>query len=137
MTDISAAQEQMARRFLTAWGVSGFRAELENEKFTPTSGVPWARMVFRNRGGPQNTFGKPGVRKFDRVGSMFVQVFTPLQEGTGQGTDLAQLVVDAFEGERIPGTSICFNEVIVRQAPPSGDWNQVTVEVNFRYTVIK
>ena len=141
MTNYSDANEAFAQRFSDIWSPTGFPFELENESFTPPNadaGTPWARMVVRHQDGMIDSLGRVGNRRFDRLGALFVQVFTPLQEGTRRTKQLAQLVSDGFEGSSIPGTTICFNDTIAREGGVSDDvWYMTTVEINFRYTEIR
>ena len=137
MTDYPDASEAMTQLFSDVWTPSGFLFALGNDEFDPPVDSPWARMVIKHNGAPQKTLGRPTTRKFDRLGSMFIQVFTPQREGTRRSSELIQRVVDGFEGARISGTSICFNDVIPREVGPTDHWYQVTIECEFRYTDIK
>lgn len=141
MTNYADANEAFAQRFSDTWSPTGFPFELENEKFTPPNAdaeTPWARMVVRHRDGTQNSLGRVRNRRFDRLGGLFVQVFTPLQEGTRRAKELAQLVIEGFEGSTIPGTTICFNNTIAREVGVSDDvWFMTVIEIDFRYTEIR
>lgn len=137
MTGYVEADEAMAQLFNDIWTPSGHPYALGNEKFAPPDESPWARMVTRINAATQSTLGRPGSRKFDRFGSVLVQVFTPVGDGTRDSTELVQLVVDGFEGARISGSTICFNDVIPRAVGPTDKWYQVTIEAEFRYTATK
>ncbi len=141
MTDYPTANEAFAQRFSDVWTPTTFPFALENEKFTPPSvdsPTPWARMVVRHNAGTQDSLGPAGNRRFDRLGSLLVQVFTPLQEGTRQSKELTQTVIEGFEGTSITGTTICFNDVIAREVGSSDDvWYMAVIEITFRYTEIR
>lgn len=136
-TTIKEAKVAIANAFLAGWAPLGFPAELPNEKFTKPSDSPWARLTIRHNSGTQYTLGKDGTRKFERGGTVFVQIFTPDEEGGGRATDLMAAVLDIFEGERISGTTVCFRDVIPRETGPDGKWYQVTIEATFDYIEVK
>lgn len=137
MTDYPTANEAMAQRFSDVWTPTGFPFVLGNEKFNAPDDTPWARMVVRHNAATQSTLGITGARQFDRLGSMLIQVFTPLREGTRRSADLIQTVVNGLEGTVIANTSICVNDVIPREVGPVDKWYQVTIEAEFRYTDIR
>lgn len=137
MTDYPTANEAITQRFTDVWEPTGFEYGFGNEKLGSREDMPWARFVLRHSLATQSTLGPVGNRRFDRSGSAFIQVFTPTQEGTRRSAELVQRVVDGFEGARISGTSICFNDVIPREVGPSGKWYQVTIEVTFIYSDIR
>lgn len=133
MTTMDEAKEAMYLAFVTAWNTTGFGYELDNEGFSPTAGVPWARCVVRHRGSGQETLGKAGNRRFARTGSVLTQIQTPTDEGTSRADSLATTVREAFEGVSLVGTTVRFGDVTVRETGPSGGWYQTVVEANFEY----
>ena len=141
MTDYPTAAEAITQLFADTWSPTGFQFVLGNEKFDPetdvTAGEPWARAVIRHNAATQSTLGQTANRQFDRFGALFVQIFTPEQEGTRRSSDLVQRVVAGFEGARISGTTICMNDTIVREVGPSDGFYMVVVEAQFRYTELK
>lgn len=134
MTTYPDANEAITQLFSDTWTPSGFPFTLGNEKFTPPEDTPWARMVLRHNAATQSTLGRQPGRKFNRFGSVLIQVFTPLREGTRRSSELIQRVVNGFEGARISGSTICFLDVIPREVGPSGKWYQTNIEAEFRYT---
>ena len=137
MTDFPAANEAFYQFFADVWTPTGFPFAFENEKFDETPNQPWARAVVRHNAASQDTLGRRLNRRFERLGAMFIQIFVPLKEGTARSKQLVQVISNGFEGERITGTTICFNDVIPREVPPTADWYQVTIEAQFRYSEIK
>lgn len=137
MTDYATANEAFAQRFSDVWTPTGHPFALGNEKFEAPDDGPWARMVVRHSAAPQSTLGTVGNRQFERLGSLLIQVFTPLRVGTRLSSELVQTIVNGFEGARIAGTSVCFNDIIPREVGPSDKWYQVTIEATFRYTDIR
>ena len=137
MTDYATANEAFAQRFSDVWTPTGFPFALGNEKFVPPDSTPWARMVVRHAAATQSTLGPDGSRQFDRIGSLIIQIFTPSPGNTRQSSELIQTIVNGFEGERIVGTSICFNDIIPREIGPDDKWYQVNIEAEFIYTDIR
>jgi len=136
MTTLVEANEAMAQRFADTWQPTGWEFALENEAFEPGDD-PWARFTSRIAASTQETLGQVGCRKFERSGSLFVQIFEVADKGTNRSKQLAQTVVDGFEGQRITGTTIRFNDVIPRETGPDGKWYQTTVEINFVFDETK
>lgn len=131
MTTFSEACEAIRSLFVADWG-STTPLTLENEDFTPPD-EPWVRLSIRHRGAPQETLGKVGNRRFARIGSVFVQVYTPSDDGRSQNEALTEQAAAVFEGKSISGTTVRFNDVVVRETGVSDDFYQVVVEANFEY----
>ena len=108
-----------------------------------TGDVPWCRVSIRHTGGTQATAGATGGRNFDRLGSVFVQVYT--LTGAGRDNDdeslssskLAQAARAVFEAKRVEGTSLVFFTGDPREGATDGRWAMTTVEVPFRYRETK
>lgn len=137
MTTIPEAEEALAQRFVDTWTPTGHEFTLENEKFSRPESEPWARFSVRINAATQDTLGGVGNRKFERSGSVFVQVFTPLDEGTNRSSQLVQTVVNGFEGTRIVGTTIRFNDVIPRKTGIDDKWFGQIVEATFDFDETK
>ena len=132
------AKEAVAGLFKSIWADDlGWTFQLGNEQFTIPASNPWARLVFRHQESRQYSLGQSGGRKFKRRATAFIQVFT--QSGTGEETsaELVDAILTGMEGERIVDTTVCFLDVIPREAGADGKWYQVTVEANFEYTETK
>lgn len=136
-TTFPEAKEAIAQLFSDVWTPTGLGFALDNEKFDPPENAGWARMVVRHNASTQSTLGNRQNRKFDRFGAAFIQVFSAQRVGSNPTDGNVQLVLDGFEGARIPDTTICFLDVIPREVGPSDKWFQVTIEAQFRYTEVK
>ena len=137
MTTIDEAREAMYQLFSDGWTPTGFNFTLDNEKFKPTQNSPWARFVIRHAAATQDTLGRKGNRKFARFGSAITQIFVPDDAGTSQADDLIKTVQGIFEGERIPGTTIRFLDVIPQEIGAEGRWYQTNVNATFEYDETK
>lgn len=135
MTELSAARETLYEAFKDAWVAQSAPYFFDNEVATPDA-AGWLRLVVRHRSGEQETLGPIGSRKFERVGSVIVQVFTPLDEGTSVSDTLVDLVREVFEGKTLSG--IRFAGVTTREIGPTVDkWYQVNVDAPFNYDETK
>lgn len=133
MTTLSEAREAIYLAFQTAWTPTGFELTFDNEKFNSPDDAPWARLSVRHTASAQETLGAVGNRKFSRLGSAFVQVYTRVDQGTSQNDTLATTAREAFEGLTLAGTTLRFLDVIVRETGPDGKWYQTIVEATFEY----
>lgn len=132
-TTLTEAKEAMLARFVSAWA-NVTPAQLDNEDYKPKEGVAWARVSVRHNGSGQETLNQPGLRRFSRRGSVFVQVFTPGNKGTSQTDALLTRAREAFEGVTLAGTTVRFLDVIAREVGPEDKWFMALVEAEFEYT---
>lgn len=138
-------QETLYQRWAAGW-VDGDAEPLTpfcfaNEKFDPPD-APWARVSARRLPGGQASLGKPGSRRFDRAGLLFIQLFEPPAGsgegetgGVGRASDLAERAAGLFEGCRFEPHAIRFAEVEPTDAfmSDNGRWWAVVVEGRFDY----
>ena len=136
MKDYAAASQALVGAFNRVWKN---KYTIENSSFEPPRNEPWARVTLRFLDGRQASIGGVGIRRFNRTGIMSVQIFVPIGSAMKSQADLAQVIVDGFEGKRITGTSICITAVTPRSIgpDPEGPWYQTNVDVEFTYEVIK
>lgn len=132
MTTMAEAREAIYQRFVDEW-TGGEVYTFDNEDFTPPENANWARVAVRHLASTQETLGASGGRKFSRLGSVFVQIFTIQDTGTADVDTLSTRAREMFEGRGITGTTIRFYDVIVQETGPSGKWYQTTVEAQFEY----
>lgn len=144
-------QEQLYRRWRDQWVVAPGGEPLTpyvfaNEKFdaakvTAPAGWdasvdPWARFSCRRMPGGPGTMGRPGNRKMDRVGLVFVQLFEPPLRGVGRISDLGEKAARIFESCRLTEPhDIRFGEVEPGEAGDveRGRWWGLSVEGRFDY----
>ena len=145
MTIISEARDAINTRFITEWEVlNPFTVDgrtftaglaLDNESFSPTLDIPWVRLTIRNIGGGQETLGRPSNRRYERLGSIIVQVFTPANTGLLISDTLTREVQRIFESESFDGVDV--NNSVIREIGVDGEWLLVNVETEFLYYEIK
>lgn len=104
----------------------------------PKASEPWAMVTVNHNVSPQRTFGEPGNRRFERLGILIVQVFTPmsLEQGLTLGEDLGTIVRDAYEGNKTP-SGVWFRNTKLQEVGPSDPWWQLNVSTEFNYDELK
>lgn len=74
-----------------------------NEKSASCDG-PWAHFSVKRLPGTNETLGRPGNRKINRVGMVFIDLREPPLNGVGNLSDLAERAAAIFENCRILAT---------------------------------
>lgn len=134
MSTVNESRVSIYNRFNTLW-TNGIEFTLDNEKFTPPIDASWVRLSVRNTDAGQETLGNIGSRKFERKGSIIVQVFTSTNSGVVTSDSLCLQAQNIFEATSFEGV-ICNNSVI-REVGVSDGYYQQIVEINFSYNEIK
>ena len=132
-TTLNESRTAVYEAFIAAWTPTGHELTFDNEAFSPPVDVPWARLSVRQLASTQETLGRVGNRRFSRLAAAFAQIFVPIDEGTSIADNLATIARNAFEGTSLTGTTVRFQDVIVREIGPEGRWYNVTVEAQFEY----
>jgi hypothetical protein len=141
------ARDEILSLFKTAWdaGATGVpvvyddspsdkptSAELANENTTA-----WARVTVRHSIGRQASLsGTQAVRRWEREGTLFIQIFTSYGTGLQTADSLAKVAVDALEGATTPG-GVWFRDVSFREVGIDGPWYQTNVVATFQYDEVK
>jgi hypothetical protein len=98
----------------------------------PTSESIWARASIRPATGRQSSLqGEQGNRKFTTEGTVMVQVFAPVGDGSTACKLAAQEVRDAFRDARNSG--VWFRDARVNKVGASGAFTQFNVLVTYSY----
>lgn len=102
----------------------------------PPQDKPWFRVVVRHTDSDQSSLGEANNRRFNRVGLVSVQVFTPAgARGLTLADQLGKMAVDAFEGKEADG--VWFRNVRLQEIGPDGPWFQYNVTASFTYDQTK
>ncbi|MFL6864114.1 MAG: hypothetical protein ACJ8DZ_14055 [Allosphingosinicella sp.] len=141
MTVWREVQETIYRRWVEAWSEAGREitpTQFDNEKMDPPDG-PWVRLVVRGRPGGPGTIGRPGNRRMDRVGVVFIDLREPPGSGVGHVSDLAERARGVFEDRRFGPYDIRFATVDIggESEIDGGRWWGVTVEARFDFEEFK
>lgn len=135
---INEAREAIYQKFVdnVPAGI-GTNFTFSNEKFTPPTDAPWARLTVVHEQSGDPTLGPPGgnKRKFLRRGRVLVQVYDSADTGTRALDLLADQIRDIFEGTQLSG--IDFISADVRESGQDGEWMQYIVDAPFQYQQTK
>ncbi len=115
----------------------------DNESFTTDAlgelGA-WVRVTIQHSTRRQTTMGSAPYRKWENNGRVFVQIFTPVDQGRALKSSLADDVRTVLEGKRMEDMrtheAVTRGEAWFATGPSSEDgvWAQSTVVVSFVYT---
>ncbi len=98
----------------------------------PAGDVPWARVNVQHADGNQSSLaGGNGTRRFRNVGTVIVQVFTPIGDGSVAEYDVGQAVLNAYRTAR--HTNLWFKGQRLREVPSDGMFAQTNVLAEFTY----
>lgn len=126
------ARRDIVQEFIDEWGATS-PFTVDNEVFTPPAGAAWVRIVVRHDGSTLEAIGGVGNNKYQRTGRAVIQVFTPINQGVEEADSLAQAARAIFEGITLSSNAIRFNDGVIREIGPDGEWYQVNVEAFFQY----
>lgn len=130
MTTLVDVREAVYARFDTLWTSTPFVFDNVDTNLDEGESA-WARLVVRELGGGQDTLGVSGNRKYRRVFSIFLQIFTPTNDGMKQAGQLAEEARSIFEG--VSFGDLDMNDVSIRDLPPEDKWNKTLVEADGRF----
>lgn len=78
-----------------------FPIAIDNKRLDRPNEDTWVRLSIQFNDGKQGSFGITGNRKFLKYGFIYVQVFTPANEGTDDNDILVENSMNLFDGTRI------------------------------------
>ncbi len=142
VADISQARDDILTFFKEAWDAGEDSEDLlviydDVKKEVPKDGAAWARVTVRHNSSVQSTLsGQTGKRRFEKNGTITVQIFTPYGKGLSLSDNLAIIAVDAFEG-KATDSGIWFRNVRANEIGNDGPWFQTNVIAEFIYDQIK
>lgn len=123
--------------FKDAWDPTGYLAIYDDQTGEiPTSETPWARATIKHATGGQSSLsGSSGTKRFTETGTVFVQVFTPVGDGSTACYQLATLVRDGYRDARDP--QVWFKNVLLNEVGISGAFRQINVQATFSYDEVR
>lgn len=105
----------------------------------PKPPAPWLRVALKHNpsvGGQASLAGDSGKRRYRRLGTLYVQVFTPVGEGLSANYQLCKIIADALEGVSTP-RGVWFRNTRITEIGPTDDWQQINVMADFEYDEVK
>lgn len=132
MTEAQAI-EAISARFIADWAAVQPSVPCMLEGEIGDSSSTWIRMTVRHSLSSQVTLGSP--RRFERLGSVFVQIFAPVNAGRVTLATLADSVRTVIEGQTLAVGDDCLHLYAGRteHVPTDGVYVMSVVVVPFRY----
>ena len=128
-------QNELRTRFYEQWGVTTPIA-WPNILFNPMVGTPWCRFTVQLTSTEDMEIGTE-PKTYRTLGILYVQIFTPKNEGDAEALDLANQVVSIFRRWR--GSTVKCRPPsidIIGHGQQGDDWFQVNVIVTFEQDII-
>lgn len=105
----------------------------DNEADVPREAIPWARTTIAHLTGQDaGLAGSSGSRRYERVGVITVQIFTPSGDGLSLSDDLVAIIQGALQGVSTP-EGVWIRSVTANEVGSDGPWFQVNVTGTFLY----
>jgi len=134
MTTFAQARVALLEEYVDNTVLASTQVTLENEQYKGPSDTPWVRVSVRHFDGGQGSLGGVGQRKFDRLGSVFVQIFIPQDSG---GTDDAETIAHEartlLEGKSLLGTTVNTLTTNIREVGLLDGYYVMVAETGFEY----
>lgn len=99
----------------------------------PATQTVWARVILRHATGDQSTLAGPitGCVRHTNQGTVFVQVFAPIGDGSTSAYEAAKIVTDAFKASQ--DSNVWFRRVRINEVGTRGAFEQINVLADFTY----
>lgn len=97
----------------------------------PASDSPFLSVEVQHLFGSQTSLGSPTAR-FTRNGVVRSRIYCPRGAGMSTLDEIAQIVLNAFEGQSSPG-GVWFRNGRLTELPADGAWARADVVVDFTY----
>lgn len=134
---VEQARDQMLSLITDAWpsGTTLIYDGFKGEK--PTAQEVWGRVTVRHNSGGQASLSKQGGKsRYNRRGTLYVNLFAPPGDGLRALDPLTKTIQDALEGKTTAG-GVWLTQVRVRELGIVEGSYQVNVLANFSYDEVK
>lgn len=137
---ITAARDQMNKLVRDAWIAAG-RSDAnirydDASSLNPANTQSWIRITVRHQTGSQANLAGDGKRRWERNGTLFVQLFTPVGDGNKDSDTCIKIILDAIEGKTTSG-GVWFRRVRVNEIGKRENQYNVNVLADFTYEEMK
>lgn len=130
-------------RLASQWGVTT-PIRYENVEFVPPEGASWISVAVKESDSRKITLGS-GAQVRRTIGTIFVEIFTPVGGGSGVARGYADTIKAIFRDYRVSGLHVYEGEVFVKGevyytnsgtgVPATSQQYQVLLGFPFRYDV--
>ena len=105
-------------------------------KSAPRDGIKWVRINVRHRNGSRSSLGRAdGKGKHTQSGFIFVEIFTPREDGLVNSDVLSAAFAESFRSA--PDGDIWFRDVSEMEMGEDGNWFRTDVIAEFEYDLIQ
>lgn len=107
-----AALSEIAQIFIDLFGADN--VDLPNKRYEPPTDATteWARVVIQHTDGGQGSLAMvDGKRRWERIGVCTIELYTQIGVGLSRAYELAESVVNAYQGKRTP-SDVWFRDVV-------------------------
>lgn len=130
-------------RLTSQWGVTT-PIRYENVEFTPPDGSAWISVSLKESDSQKITLGS-GAQVRRTVGTLFIEIFTPVGIGSLQSRTYADSLKEIFKDYRVSGLHVYYGSYTPigekyytnsgTGVPATSQWFQGMVDFPFRYDV--
>jgi hypothetical protein len=136
VASITDAVDEMFDAVNTAWANRGPVHWPDVSNFDIPQSGSWCRVTLRHQDGGQSSLAcGSGARRFTRVGTMWIQVFTEMGGGNTTSYEISEVLARAFEGRGSP-LGIIYRNIRINEIGPDGAFSNTNVLVEFEYDQI-
>lgn len=135
------ARDSMLTVFKAAWDLLGSPAGSFPAIYSdvpgsvPTTETVWARVTVRHAvSRTRSLSGGLGTQRYENTGTLWVQVFAPVGDGSSAGYAASQAVVNAY---RDANTSVLYRNVTMTELGNEGAFERFDVKADFEYDDVR
>lgn len=93
---------------------------------------PWIRFTINHADGRQKSLGSPGGNRFEHIGIVTIQIFTPEGDYAIKNRELTNTALEMYQG--LVDSGVCYEKVRADELGNDGfGWYQTNVTAEFRY----
>jgi hypothetical protein len=107
----------------------------DSSKGTADKGDSWVRITVISTSPNGQTLGKPGNRKYNKLGFINCQIFTSINQGTNANDEMADASKELFEGVSFASKLWCYDGRVETIGSDGEFWQQNAINVfEYEYT---
>lgn len=135
MTPVEARDEMLAN-FFAAWKELNYPVVWTDVPGdVPNAKTVWARVVIRHANGGQGSLSNEhGKKRWFKDGTIFIQIFSPVGDGSVAGYLAADAVMDAYKTAR---DCVWYRNIRMQELGSDGAFEQINVLIDFSYDDVK
>ena len=137
---VAEARDDILTPFWETWASIGAPEDVvftDKPATPPTSAPVWARVIIRHDDGFQSSLTGPleGKKRWTNTGTIFMQVFCPIGDGSTKAYEVADLLLNTYRTQRHP--NVFYRRVRLNEIGARGAFEQINVLANFQYDIVR